>query len=127
MQISSFGQVPAKASLKTRFKKIKFQKIPDAIRLKEDWRLKTKEDKILSAQIQRMVPRQVQKRFLTSLKITNSDKIPDKFTFGKKSRQISSDKIPDKFTFGKKSGQIPSDFLKISLFKLPRLLFKCPS
>ena len=90
-----------KASLKTRFKKIKFQKIPDAIR--------PKEDKILSEQIQRMVPRQVQKRFLTSFKVTNSDKIPDKFTFGKKSRQT------------------PSDFLKISLFKLPRLLFNCPS
>ena len=74
-----------------------------------------------------MVPRQVQKRFLTSFKVTNSDKIPDKFTFGKKSRQISSDKIPDKFTFGKKSRQTPLDLLKISLFKLPRLLFNCPS
>ena len=108
-----------KASLKTCFKKIKFQKIPDAIR--------PKKDKILSAQIQRMVSRQVQKRFLTSFKVTNSDKIPDKFTFDKKSRQISSGKIPEKFTFDKKSRQIPSDFLKFSLFKLPRLLFKCPS
>jgi hypothetical protein len=74
--------------------------------------IRPKEDRILSAQIQRMDPRQVQKRFLTSSKVTNSDKIPDKFTFKKSS---------------KKSKQTPSDFLKISLFKLPRLLFKCPS
>ena len=43
----------AKASIKTRFKETKFQKIPEAIKTKEekkteekeDWRLKTKEDK----------------------------------------------------------------------------------
>ena len=103
MQISSFGQVPYIFSKnKSQDTKIKFQKIPNAIR--------PKEDKILSAQIQRMVPRQVQKRFLTSFKVANSDKIPYKFTFGKKSRQISSDKIPDKFTFGKN----PDKLLQIS-------------
>jgi hypothetical protein len=119
MQIASFRQVPYIFSKsKSQDTKINLQKIPDAIR--------PKEDKILSAQIQRMVSRQVQKRFLTSFKVTNSDKIPDKFTFGK-SRQISSDKIPDKFTFRQKSRQTPSDFHKISLFKLPRLQFKCPS
>jgi hypothetical protein len=105
-KFQSFGQVPYIFSKsKSQDTKIKFQKIPDATR--------PKEDKILSAQIQRMVSRQVQKRFLTSFKVTNSDKIPDKFTFGK-SRQISSDKIPDKFTFRQKiqtnSFRFPQDF-----------------
>ena len=71
-------------------------------------------------------------------------KFEDKFTFGardkfkerfqdgfqisfKKIDKTKRNKIPDKITFGNRSRQISSDFLKIYLFKLPRLLFKCPS
>ena len=126
MQISSFGQVPF------TFSKSKSQETFQEDQISEDSqcnktkrRLKTEDkrrqdsfstnSKNSSKTSSKEIPEQVLKwqivtRFQTNLL---SAKHPDKFLLTRFQTSLLSAKNP------------ASDFLKISLFKLPRLLFKC--